>query len=237
MNHSCRALLVTWLALAALPAAAAGPFLVADLDTTRLPGAAFDPARPIQWVELGGFLYFTADDGQHGVELWRTDGSSAGTQMVSDLCPGPCSSSPARLTVFGDRIAFVATDGFHGQEIWLSDGTRDGTRMPRDLCPGVCPSRTPSWLTVVGDRLFFGVSGYAQPNPYWLAVTDGTPAGTRLLLETDFYLASLGNLRGRLAFVGPGTQLFSTLWLSDGTREGTSPAVDRWRSPDSTSLR
>jgi ELWxxDGT repeat protein len=82
--------------------------------------------------------YFVANDGMHGHELWHTGGTSEETRLVSDLCPGPCSSWPATLTVFGDRIAFDVTDGLHGLENWISDGAREEPRMPRDLCPGSC---------------------------------------------------------------------------------------------------
>jgi ELWxxDGT repeat protein len=39
---------------------------------------------------VDGVLYFYADDGVHGKELWRSDGSANGTTMVKDICPGPC---------------------------------------------------------------------------------------------------------------------------------------------------
>jgi ELWxxDGT repeat protein len=237
MSRSIHAVLVVLSALAALPAAGAGPYLVADLDTTPVAADAFPPylTQPIEWAELGGVLYFAADDGRHGVELWRTNGALRGTRMVADLCPGPCSSSPKELIAFKGRLAFNATDGFHGTELWLSDGTREGTRMPRDLCPGSCSAIYPDWAdpVVVGERLFFAgrVSGHR------LGVTDGTAEGTRWLTQPQPSLLSLiGNFKGRLAFSGPGAfRLPTALWLSDGTPEGTAAAVDLCAGQDSCS--
>lgn len=228
MRRWCAPFLLVLAAMAA-PAAAAGPYLITDLNTGRAITA--EPAvRPgLDSVELDGLLYFAADDGMHGLELWRTDGTSEGTELVIDICPGPCSSGPGRLTVFGDLIGFSATDDLHGHELWVTDGTRAGTRMPRDLCSGVCPSVRD--LAAVGDRLFFVTQvGLSER----LAVTDGTAAGTRIVLDPGGFrpLRMIGEVRGRLAFLGPGAAYYSALWWSDGTPEGTSLALDLCTSPN-----
>ena len=48
----------------------------------------------------GGTLYFTADDGGSGVELWRSDGTGAGTRLVKDINPGEGDSSPDSLIAY-----------------------------------------------------------------------------------------------------------------------------------------
>lgn len=218
-----RSLSLLGLAAMAAPAAAAGPYLIADLNTAR---ANFEAttAPGATSVELDGFLYFVADDGLHGGEIWRTDGTGEGTELFLDICPGPCSSWPSSLTIFGDLIGFRASDGLHGVELWVSNGTREGTRMPRDLCPGGCSSWADG-LTSAGGRLFF-VTHRTQGDQ--LTVTDGTAAGTRIVLSTERNrpLRPIGEIQGRLAFFGPGAGQSAALWWSDGTPEGTTLAVD-----------
>jgi len=66
----------------------------------------------------GGFV-FVADDGTHGQELWRTDGSAAGTILLKDIAPGAAGSSPYGLTAVNGQVVFAATDPVHGFELWL----------------------------------------------------------------------------------------------------------------------
>ncbi|CAN5363582.1 hypothetical protein BH09ACT10_BH09ACT10_25270 [soil metagenome] len=62
--------------------------------TLQLPAA--HAAGSPRWTEIsasssamfGGRLYFFADDGIHGKELWRTNGTLGGTELVVDSNPG-----------------------------------------------------------------------------------------------------------------------------------------------------
>ena len=83
-----------------------------------------------------GALYFSANDRTHGYELWRSDGTEAGTVIVKDIYPGRDWSEPASLTDVGDTLYFDAYDGIHGHELWTSDGTAAGTVMVKDIYPG-----------------------------------------------------------------------------------------------------
>jgi ELWxxDGT repeat protein len=68
----------------------------------------------------GGTLFFTADDGSHGIELWMSDGTEAGTVLVGDIYPGTTesSSNPQYLTDVNGTLFFAADDGNHGVELW-----------------------------------------------------------------------------------------------------------------------
>jgi ELWxxDGT repeat protein len=81
----------------------------------------------------GNRLFFTATDGVHGRELWRSDGTGAGTALVYDATPGPNGSGPSDLTDVGGKVFFTAHDGVHGRELWKSDGTRTGTMLVKDI--------------------------------------------------------------------------------------------------------
>ena len=79
---------------------------------------------------------FRANDGSHGYELWKSDGTAAGTQLVADINPGP-SAAPSRVTDGGRRaLFFIANDGSNGRELWKSDGTAAGTFLVKDINPG-----------------------------------------------------------------------------------------------------
>ena len=132
-----RAHLATVAALAAaiiliLPVAAAdagSATLVSDIG----PDGGSDPQ---QLVRAGGLVCFTATDGDHGRELWVTDGTTDGTRLVKDIRPGSAGSAPKALTRVGSRLFFTADDGVHGRELWVSDGTAAGTRLVKDLTSG-----------------------------------------------------------------------------------------------------
>ena len=137
--------------------------------TQRLPVTAESPL-----TALDGVVYFSATDAVHGRELWRSDGTVAGTALVTDLAPGLASGAPQSNLVARDgRLYFAADDGVHGPELWSSDGTAAGTRLEIDLAAGATGS-SPTDLTLVDDRLFFvaddGVSGWRL----WV-MDQGTP--------------------------------------------------------------
>jgi ELWxxDGT repeat protein len=104
------------------------------LDPARL---SFVPGDPP--VVVGGRAYFVADDGHSGRELWRTDGTEAGTELVYDLAPGPASSSPHELTAVGPDLYFAADDGISGTELWVLGAIPDVTvRDAADVSEDVC---------------------------------------------------------------------------------------------------
>lgn len=107
-------------------------------------------------------LFFTADDGVRGRELWKTDGTAVGTTrltLLPDHHAGPDYYLPTqvpvrKLTRVGKTLYFVADDGDHGGELWSSNGTRSGTRLAADISRGVGDG-SPLELQPFRGTLFF----------------------------------------------------------------------------------
>ena len=211
-------------ALLLTPAATAQPaFQVADLNTSR-ESFSFATFLSGPFGSLDGALYFPAEDGIHGIELWKTDGSVAGASMVRDICPGACGGSPVGMQRLGDRLLFYADDGTHGSELWVTDGTLEGTMLVRDVHPGLAGSTAGFWILPAGDRAFLGVDDGLHGAELW--VTDGTPGGTQLV--ADLNPGPAGSAPeptltwNGLAVLSVDDGLHGREpWLTDGTVEGT----------------
>ena len=145
---------------------------------------------PLKLTPFAGKLYFNVDDGVHGIELWATDGTPAGTALVRDLYPGRRSSQPTQLTVAGDRLFFTAGEDLHGIELWQSDGTAEGTRLVQDIAPQAASS-SPDQLTVAGNNLYFTANDGITGREVWVLPLAGTgacqPSSTRLCLSGGRY--------------------------------------------------
>ena len=79
-----------------------------------------DSSDPYYLTAVGNTLYFQADNGINGEELWKSDGTEAGTVMVKDINSGGNSSVPSEFTVIGNTLYFAATEfGTNGSELWM----------------------------------------------------------------------------------------------------------------------
>ncbi|MBE3095542.1 MAG: hypothetical protein IMZ44_00260 [Planctomycetes bacterium] len=87
--------------------------MVVEINPTPDPGDGDDwmmDSSPADLTVFGGLLYFSANDGVHGRELWSFDGTTA--QMVADINPGPYGSEVSELTVYNGKLYFSADDGY-----------------------------------------------------------------------------------------------------------------------------
>jgi ELWxxDGT repeat protein len=151
----------------------AGTYLLADIG----PGLQNYLGNGVGYptTVLNGVLYFSADDGVTGSELWRTDGTREGTHIVADLVPGYEGSHPSNITASATHIFFARE-----QEVWVSDGTAPGTRKIADLGGGGFVS--------VGNTVFFPGRNAQYGTELWRADADGQ----NVTLVADLNTETLG---------------------------------------------
>ncbi len=198
----------------------AGTLLVEDIQpgpAGSVPFSVFSPP-----VEAGGLLLFVADDGVHGPELWRSDGTDAGTDLVRDIRPGPGGGSASfALTGLGGCVLFQADDGLSGAELWRSDGTEAGTYALTDLRPG-WESSYPRIIGRGAGLVFFTASYGAYSSESVFLKSDGTVEGTSFVKELTRLYGSTGvEYAGELYFTARNWSSQPELWRSDGSAEGT----------------
>lgn len=208
----------------------AGTALVDDIDA-QIPTVDSFPA---EFTQVGAQTYFSASGSANGgnvdVELWRTDGTPAGTRLVADIEPGPTGSAPSNFAGMGGMLYFAATTSASGRELWRSDGTAAGTTLVKDIVPGSSGVGGPLNLQALDEHTLL-FAGYQAATGYEPWVSDGTAAGTRLLLEIR--PGTLGGnphsfqVAGRSAFfIADDGVHGEELWVTDGTAAGTHLVID-----------
>lgn len=160
-----------------------------ELVKDILPGVV--GAEPQDLVKGGNNLYFTANDGNHGRELWKSDGTQAGTQLVMDINPnGNASGDPGDLVAAGDNVFFRASDGNYGLELWRSQFSGIGagtTTMVKDINP--FGNSTPLYLTSTNNTVKFAANNGLNGEELWSS--DGTLAGTQMV--QDLQVGAVGS--------------------------------------------
>jgi ELWxxDGT repeat protein len=176
----------------------AQPILVKDINT----GAA-GVSNPVNIVTIGNTAYFSATSFDSGAELWKTDGTPAGTVVIKDINPGFNNSNPQGFVSNGSDIFFTANDGTHGVELWKTDGTSGGTSLVKDIING-SKSSSPFALSVLAGKLYFIADDSVHGKELW--VSDGTNNGTTLL--KDINNGKNSSFNSQASFVAVGSALY-----------------------------
>lgn len=146
---------------------------------------------------VGSVVYFSAFTQLNGYELWKSDGTDAGTAMVLNIMDdGVPSSSPANFTAAGDWVYFDAWEGTAVstvgpiRSLFRSDGTSAETVKLAD-------APLPPYLAI-GHAALFSVEEGTPVKPLW--ITDGTPEGPKPATELvsrfpppTYFLSSIGD--------------------------------------------
>ncbi len=211
----------------------AGTVLVSDL----VPGSTGSNQSTLyKLTAAGNLVYFVASTAAHGEELWRTDGTAAGTILVKDIRPGTAGAVPMMMGVFGNKLLFNADNGIAGIEPWVSDGTAAGTFMLKDIAPATLSSMS-DHFTLFNGKMLFVANDFVHGSELW--ETDGTAAGTYLL--KDIEPGQLGSMPVLINSIQAGGKLFFSAYTSangmelmqtNGTSSGTGLFVDIAPGPD-----
>lgn len=199
--------------------------MLKNLNTKKNDFSMFINSDFIKSAELNGIKYFIADDKitdnpyhYSSADLWRTDGTNAGTYKVKDINPNG-QIVMGNLIVAGDLLYFSATDGV-SNGLWRSDGTEQGTYKILSV------SFSTSDYKYFNNKLYFnysdGLSGYG------FAVTDGTINGSVFLKSKLTSIGNYNELNGILYFGGEDdlNHTGTELWRTDGTPGGTTLVKD-----------
>jgi ELWxxDGT repeat protein len=219
-----------------------GTYLVKDIDpVARACWDYVSEHQPKSLTAVGENLFFVYDSYEYGYELWKSDGTEAGTVLVKDITSNKTNSSaPYYAPVeVGGNLYFPADDGIHGDELWKSDGTEAGTVMVKDINTKPYLGSSPELLTRVGDTLFFAAENpeadiYAGNCQLWKS--DGTEAGTVMLKDFNplqipntwkyDYIESMWEVGDTLFLNAEDSSTGYGLWKSDGTEAGTVLVTD-----------
>ena len=104
-------------------------------------------------ANVAGTLFFDADDGVSGREVWKSDGSGAGTVLVRDIRPGAGSPNPRVLTSVGDALFFLSYE-IPGFAVQLPEAA---VRALSDRFQGLGRNRRipPAWLEADASLMRF----------------------------------------------------------------------------------
>jgi ELWxxDGT repeat protein len=196
---------------------------------------------PFQFVEVNGTLFFiTIMRPSYEHQLWKTDGTVAGTVLVKDNLITTSLGGIIKLINFNNTLYYMLnTNGSSTSatttEMWKSDGTTSGTVLVTTLTNSNPLSMTgdypPQNYTVVGNKMFFQ---FGSGHGLELWVTDGTASGTMEVVDLNpgnngsgtFYggvtQLPMASYNGKLYFQGSNTIGMEELYTSDGTAGGTT---------------
>ena len=191
------------------------------------PGGSASSSSPVYLTSYQGLVFFRASNGVYGNELWVSNGTTEGTNMLKDI-NADGSSNPSHFKEVNGTLFFSANDHTHGYELWKTNGTANGTVMVKDINASSNHSK-PYPLGVINNELFFRADENTHGLELWK--TDGTSNGTTLV--KDIRPGILGSdplygleFNGTIYFRANDGTHGVELWKTDGTANGTVMVKD-----------
>ncbi|MCB9876121.1 MAG: hypothetical protein H6835_00850 [Planctomycetes bacterium] len=166
-----------------------------------------------QLTVLDDYAYFAANEPVHGLQIWRTDGSEAGTEPATDMV----FTGLGTIVAANTALFFVGRTAATGMEFWRYDPATGVTTSAGEVIPGTGSPIGLMFLTPFGDGLLFQSLATGSSTGYY---TDGStmtqlPAAAR----SPRAFTDLGN--GVAVFAASDTSNRAQLWRTDGTAGGS----------------
>ncbi|MEO8413445.1 MAG: ELWxxDGT repeat protein, partial [Ginsengibacter sp.] len=120
-------------------------------------GGIFASGAPFNMINYKNKIYFTASDDTHGAELFSSDGTAGGTQIVKDMSPGMEASVPQKSVIYNGDLYFSCYNGA-ATGLWKSDGTTAGTTLIKQGGGGDPFLRDTRFAPVFNGLLYFTVN-------------------------------------------------------------------------------
>ncbi|MBI5095385.1 MAG: hypothetical protein HZB26_23500 [Candidatus Hydrogenedentes bacterium] len=167
-------------------------YAAADTEVAKSPNTkTFVPpsSAPQYLFVFDNRVYFSADDGNHGRELWVTNGTVQGTTLASDVVPGPKSSDPRNFVGCGNRLLFNAlalTSYGDLRELNAAEVDAKGAVrvvIPKNLEPRPINEKGPDPILMRATPSFVYLTAYSAKYGRELWRSDGTENGTRLIRD------------------------------------------------------
>lgn len=168
-------------------------------------------STPEHLTNVNGTLYFTANDGVHGQELWKID-SKGEAVLVKDINAGGGWSRPDSLTSVNGTLYFAATDIARKRELWKV-GSNGSAEIVTKLDSGDSGSQ-PKDLINVNNILYFTTYKSEKERELWKIDSMGNFS---LVKSGLFYSDSfkLTNINNALYFNASDGVNVTALWKID----------------------
>lgn len=197
--------------------------IVLDLQNSANSGLLYPIdtfSNPLEFTVLGTNCFFAASTPANSRELWKTDGTNAGTSLYLDINPGTGSGEIRSINVLGTQLTFVATHATYGKELFKTNGAGSLTLL-KDINP--TGDSTPSFATVIGSLLYFGADNGTIGRELWTSA--GTTLSTALIKDInpsgDSNPSKFKQVGSTVYFIANDGTNGVELWKTDGTAVGT----------------
>lgn len=185
-----------------------------EFDAASINPNFFDEILP----KISGNVLFVAEDSANGYELWKTDGTAAGTVLVKDIFAGAANgiNNSTDATFFNGAYYFAAQNSADDYELWRTDGTTAGTYEVTNLNPDLAGIQ-PYSFKILGNYLLFNFVGSGLWHINSSEVVSGTgalisPNGDTILNGKIYYeLIDTNDATSKVHIYDPATSSLTNL--------------------------